>query len=210
MTTDVAYVGDIHGNVTALRGMWNLLSSLYVEHVVFLGDYINKGSSSAEVVQHLIDYESTGRVTLLAGNHEEALLAGLDSGKLGAFLKIGGAVTVRSYVGGSVGADVLSSLREHLPSTHLDAIRRMPTRYETADVLAQHIPPSASDSKFVISAHVVVGNVPRVTRATASIDTGCGTEGGRLTAFLWPSRAHVQVDQYGATIYDEGCVSDRI
>ncbi|MDP9435010.1 MAG: metallophosphoesterase [Actinomycetota bacterium] len=200
MTAKIAFVGDVHGNVSALRGLCNELVAVGGPHAVFLGDYINKGAESAEVVQHLLVLAESGRATLLLGNHEDALLEALNTGDLAGFLKMGGAMTVRSYVGRDVGPDVLPDLRASLPHEHLEAIRRMPGTYESDDVVAQHAPPSESTPKFRITAHVPVGALPRIGRRSAQLDTGCGSPRGRLTALLWPSLNYVQVDARGAVV----------
>jgi serine/threonine protein phosphatase 1 len=168
--------------------------------VIFLGDYINKGARSADVLHELISHAEAGRATLLAGNHETALLDALDREDLSAFLKMGGAMTIRSYVGGRVGPDVFAEFTTKLPREHLDALRRMPLTYETDDLLAQHVPPRSTTRKFLISAHVRVGDLPRLRRRSAQLDTGCGTESGRLTALLWPSLDYIQVDANGGVV----------
>lgn len=200
MNIKLAFVGDVHGNLRALRGLWSVLSRRDVPHVVFLGDYINKGERSAEVLQELISHAETGRATLLAGNHESALLDALDRQDLSGFLKMGGAMTIRSYVGGRVGADVLGNFVSSLPPAHVEALRGMPTAYETEDLVAQHEPPRSPTPKFCVSAHVPVGNLPRIGHRSAQLDTGCGNRSGRLTALLWPALNHVQVDSNGAVI----------
>jgi serine/threonine protein phosphatase 1 len=197
---DIAFVGDVHGNLSALRGLCDALAARGGPHAVFLGDYINKGAQSAEVMQELLAYSRAGRATLLTGNHEAALLDALDTGDLAVFLKMGGAMTIQSYVGAKVGPDVLRDFRARFPSGHLDAIRRMPETYELDDLIAQHMPPAASTPKFRISAHVPVGKRPRIGRYSAQLDTGCGAESGRLTALLWPSLDYVQVDARGAIV----------
>lgn len=200
MSAEIAFVGDVHGNLSALRGLRDVLAARGRPHAVFLGDYLNKGAQSAEVLQELLSYSRERRTTLLRGNHEEALLDALDTGELTAFLKMGGAMTIRSYVGAKVGPDVLRDFRARFPSEHLDAIRSMPETYESDDFVAQHIPPTAATPKFRISAHVPVGMLPRIGRHSAQLDTGCGAESGRLTALLWPSLDFVQVDARGAIV----------
>jgi serine/threonine protein phosphatase 1 len=197
---EIAFVGDIHGNLDALRGMFDVLAARGDPHAVFLGDYINKGPKSAEVVEELLTYERAGRATLLIGNHEAALLEALDTGDLAAFLKMGGAMTIRSYVGANVGPDVFSDFRTSFPNEHLEAIRRMPATYERDDVIAQHSLASASTPKFRISAHIPVGKLPRISHHSAQLDTGCGSPDGRLTALLWPSLDYTQVDADGAVV----------
>jgi serine/threonine protein phosphatase 1 len=200
VSAEIAFVGDVHGNLRALRGLWDVLAARGAPHAVFLGDYINRGAQSAEVMRELLSYSRAGRATLLRGNHEAALLDALDTGDLTAFLKMGGSMTIRSYVGAKVGPDVLSDFLARFPSEHLDAIRCMPETYELDDLIAQHTPPATSTPKFRISAHVPVGKLPRIRRHSAQLDTGCGTEPGRLTALLWPTLDYVQVDARGATV----------
>jgi hypothetical protein len=200
VSPELAFVGDVHGNLPALQGLWGALVRRDGPHVIFLGDYINKGARSAEVLHVLISHSEAGRATLLAGNHETALLDALDRADLGAFLKMGGAMTIRSYVGGRVGPDVLGEFTTKLPSEHLNALRRMPLSYETDNLIAQHAPPWSSTHKFRISAHVPVGDLPRVGRRSAQLDTGCSTDSGRLTALLWPSLVYIQVDAHGVVV----------
>lgn len=203
MTTELAFVGDVHGNRSALQGLLDELSARGGPHAVFLGDYINKGSESAGVVEQLLAYSQSGEATLLRGNHEEALLDAIDTGNLSTFLKLGGAMTIRSYVGGKVGPDVLRDLQTSLPQEHLDAIRCMPETYELDDLVARHIPPATSTQKYRISAHVPVGELPRIGRHSANLDTGCGDDTGRLTALIWPSLEYFQVDADGAIVSGE-------
>lgn len=201
MSVEIAFVGDVHGNLSALTGLCEALAALGGPHMVFLGDYINKGAESAQVMQALLAFSRTGQATLLRGNHETALLDALERGDLAAFLKMGGAMTIRSYVGANVGPDVLLDFQASFPVEHFNGIRCMPKTYELDDVIAQHVPPSTSIPKFQISSHRPVGKLPRIGRHSAQIDTGCGIPAaGRLTALLWPSLNYVQVDAHGTIV----------
>src|ERR1700745_2357386 len=77
-----AYViGDIHGRLDLLE---DLLAKIHAElqHrparktlLVFVGDLIDRGPSSAEVIERLRTYHRAGiRPVFLLGNHEEVLL----------------------------------------------------------------------------------------------------------------------------------------
>ena len=88
--TDVIYIPDIHGDLTALR---NSLTNLGVinEHdewvggksvVVFSGDYIDRGEQNIAVLDFVWKLKeeagfSGGKVELLLGNHEAAMIGGL-------------------------------------------------------------------------------------------------------------------------------------
>jgi serine/threonine protein phosphatase 1 len=45
-----------------------------------------------------------------------------------------------------------------------------------------------------------VGALPRIGHRSAQLDTGCGTDYGRLTALLWPSLDYIQVDNQGSLV----------
>jgi hypothetical protein len=196
----IAFVGDVHGNLNALNGIIPLTERAGVDRFVFLGDYINKGPSSAEVIQTLLERSTSHLTTLLRGNHETAMLAALDTGILAEFLKIGGASTIRSYVKRPVASDVLGDFRSCLPPEHIDFLRSMHSRFETQDVIASHHTVENDTSRYRVSAHVPVGERPVVDAESALIDTGCGVSTGRLTAFLWPARTYVQVDSTGRLV----------
>lgn len=200
MTDMAAFVGDVHGNLRALTGLYRRLVERGIANTIFLGDYLNKGWESSEVLAFLLDLADSGRATLLKGNHEQALLDVFDTGDLTPFLKMGGAATIRSYVGPVVGPDVLSDLKAVFPETHLLALQCMMTTYETEDVVARHAPSRGPIRKFEITAHIPVGDVPLISTSRAQLDTGCGSGEGRLTALVWPSREVIQVDAAGAVV----------
>lgn len=200
----LAFVGDIHGSIEALDGILDSLQAETLDHLVFLGDYVNKGEASKSVLDRLVPMMIDGSATLLLGNHEAELLRAIDTRNLRVFLKMGGAATVRSYVNGDVGPDVFHDFRRAFPAAHLDAIRQMPRRFRDSRVVAQHEPLGRASSwvlgRFGVTAHRPAGTRPTIRSRSAEIDTGCGDEGGRLTAFLWPSRDYIQVDHAGARI----------
>lgn len=200
MTSRLAFVGDIHGSLPALRGILCAIDAFDVDHTVFLGDYINKGTHSCDVLDELLPMAASGAATLLAGNHERAMVVALDCGDLAPFLKMGGASTIRSYVGGNVGPDVLTEFRASVPFDHLEALRSMPDTFEAKDVIAAHSFRTPHGSRYRVSAHVDVGQIPVISSVGAQIDTGCSSASGRLTALLWPSLVVLQVDNTGARV----------
>ena len=65
-------LGDVHGCLDELRDLLSLLALTRDDVLVSLGDLVDKGPYSAEVVQHLRDLRYTGHnVVLVEGNHEE-------------------------------------------------------------------------------------------------------------------------------------------
>jgi serine/threonine protein phosphatase 1 len=128
-------VGDIHGRLDLLDDLLRQMEADNVARgaadtiVIFLGDLIDRGPDSAQVVQRLLELGAeTEKVRFLLGNHEEVFLKSLAGEKkaLPFFLRIGGKQTVLSY-GISQGEydrcdypELLELLRERVPQAHLD------------------------------------------------------------------------------------------
>lgn len=197
MSKRTAFIGDIHGDVGALSDILASLDREGVGEKVFLGDYINKGPSSREVIDTLLKLNEAPEVTLLTGNHETELLNALESRNLGPFLKMGGASTIRSYTEGPVSADVFSDFVEKIPRSHIQGLKSMASKWESSEVIASHEPIRNARGKFSVSAHVPVGLMPKIDKESAHIDTSSISGGnlGRLTAFLWPDCSVLQVDR---------------
>jgi serine/threonine protein phosphatase 1 len=76
-------IGDIHGDVEALDLVIGKLPALDEgDTLVFLGDYVDRGPRSADVIARLRELEGSGpaRVIALRGNHEDAWLKIIDEG----------------------------------------------------------------------------------------------------------------------------------
>ena len=76
-------IGDIHGDLAALQLLFERLPTLATDDtVVFLGDYIDRGPKSAEVVAWVRDFIATtpAKTVALRGNHEDAWLQVIDTG----------------------------------------------------------------------------------------------------------------------------------
>ncbi len=71
-------IGDLHGDIGALRTLLSRLPSLdATDTIVFLGDYVDRGPDSAGVLDHLrfvLPSQTPARIVCLRGNHEDAWL----------------------------------------------------------------------------------------------------------------------------------------
>jgi serine/threonine protein phosphatase 1 len=97
-------IGDIHGRADLLISLFarideDMKARPTAEAIqVLLGDYIDRGASSRQVIDMLIARRRNPNVMLLKGNHEEYALAFLrDPSLLPRWKNIGGLNTVLSY-----------------------------------------------------------------------------------------------------------------
>jgi serine/threonine protein phosphatase 1 len=98
-------IGDIHGELDHLRTLVSRLPLLDADDtLVFLGDYLDRGPQSEEVVRvvRAFDRELGCKVVCLRGNHEDAWLRVIDEGWPEFVFPVGNGclATLRSYTGG--------------------------------------------------------------------------------------------------------------
>ncbi len=123
-------IGDIHGCPEEPSILIDFLENeekvAYDDLIVFLGDYIDRGPSSKEVIDLMLEVRSKfPRTRFLKGNHEDMLLDFLGyGGRLGqAFLYNGGLETIQSY-----GISVFSppeEMTDALPPDHFRFLREL-------------------------------------------------------------------------------------
>ena len=148
-------IGDIHGRLDLLEQLHRLIiqdaQSLETDikkTVIYLGDYIDRGFQSREVIDFLLgsplpEYETH----FLKGNHEEQLLDFLDDSRAGeGWLRFGGDATLFSYgVQIPSGLDseeklliLQNAIKNALPSTHLDFLSNLILSCSFGDYMFVH------------------------------------------------------------------------
>jgi serine/threonine protein phosphatase 1 len=100
-------IGDIHGEIAQLRQLLSSLPALdETDTLVFLGDYVDRGPHSAEVVEYVrtLQQQIAAKVVALRGNHEDAWLRVIERGWDEFVLppRNGCLAAYRSFVGGRV------------------------------------------------------------------------------------------------------------
>jgi serine/threonine protein phosphatase 1 len=146
-------VGDIHGRLDLLEG---LLSKIHAEIeqrpvgqtiLAFVGDLIDRGPHSAEVVERLRTYRHPGiRPLFILGNHEEVLLRilGGDAELITKWCWFGGKQCLESY-----GVDVkrlqslradaaLAMVRKAIPAAHVSFLESFVDSCRFGDYLFVH------------------------------------------------------------------------
>jgi serine/threonine protein phosphatase 1 len=100
-------VGDIHGDIGALFELLSRLPTLTEnDTIVFVGDYVDRGPRSAQVIDYLrrLPKECPARVVALRGNHEDAWLRVIERGWPEFVMPVpnGCLAALRSFTGGPV------------------------------------------------------------------------------------------------------------
>ncbi|MCU0555187.1 MAG: serine/threonine protein phosphatase [Syntrophales bacterium] len=201
-------IGDIHGCLDKLRKLLALIDADWAQDtVVFMGDYIDRGPASKEVVDAVLDLRRKHeRVVCLMGNHERMFL------NEDLFLANGGRNTLRSY--GIVPDD--SDREAKVPADHLEFFRSLLPFYETETHLFVHagvrpgLPMEIQDphdmiwirheffladhglNKTVVFGHTPFTGKPYVGEKRIGIDTGA-VYGGTLTCLELPAMKFHQV-----------------
>jgi serine/threonine protein phosphatase 1 len=146
-------VGDVHGRLDLLE---DLLAKIHAElqHrpaaktlLVFVGDLIDRGPQSAQVIERLRTYRRPGiRPVFLLGNHEEVLLRILN-GDVQLITKwrwFGGSECLRSYgvdpeaLGRLSDADALAAVRSAIPTEHIRFLESFADSCRFGDYLFVH------------------------------------------------------------------------
>jgi serine/threonine protein phosphatase 1 len=179
---------------------------------VFLGDYIDRGPDSREVVEYLIDFETRRpeHVICLCGNHEDMALAAIDD-----------PVEIDQWVVYNGGDKALASYGvtspSELPADHVAWLRGLPTQHDDGlrffvhagvdptrplDRQSRHDllwmrEPFLSDprdyGRFIVRGHTPLrGGKPDLRTNRVNIDTAA-VLGGPLTAAIFDDSAAAPV-----------------
>ena len=179
-------IGDIHGRLDLLQGLLAQIKADIASHseghsdlrpdsrrarVIFLGDYIDRGDQSCQVLEQLIqlEAETPGLYEFLMGNHERAMLDFLeDPIHASAWLDWGGRQTLTSYgvalPGRAPSRETLLATRDALYARarpHLPFLNALQTYAVSGDVICAH---AALDPKSPLEAQsqeaLLWGQVP--------------------------------------------------
>ncbi len=199
-------VGDVHGEYYKLE---NLLKKIDIEPddtFVFLGDYVDRGLYSKQVVDRLVELSKFCRCEFLKGNHEYYMLKALNGDKDANyfFMTYGGVQTIESY--GKV---------ENILKLHGDFYKNLKIRFITDDYIFVHggINPNIAlennselenlmiRDEFIyqptkVKQKVIFGHTPfeepLVMPDKIGIDTGAGKfPDGYVTALILPEEKFV-------------------
>lgn len=131
MSNRTIAVGDIHGCAKALHAMLAQIQPEKDDTLVLLGDCVDRGPDSRQVIDEVLALREKCTVVPLLGNHEEMMLNFLDGKpQPDNWLEVGGVSTVRSYSPRSDPEDILPA--------HIEYIRTWGDFYETPSHIFVH------------------------------------------------------------------------
>ena len=145
-------IGDIHGRLDLLDELLTRIETDIAERptarpvFVFLGDYIDRGPSSRETIDRLVEHGSANETVFLRGNHELIAIKCLsDRSLFDQWLRLGGLETLVSYgvlpepkVSGRPIVELQSAFHHALPQTHFRFFRDLQNAYACGDFFFVH------------------------------------------------------------------------
>jgi serine/threonine protein phosphatase 1 len=145
-------IGDIHGRADLLERMLNRIDADLVSNPVrigiqvFLGDYIDRGPASREVLDRLVARNGSCRSVFLKGNHEGYLTGFLANPTiLEDWQRYGGLETLMSYgiipsinANAATRAQLAAALDQALPESHRRFIGNLKSSFTCGDYFFAH------------------------------------------------------------------------
>jgi serine/threonine protein phosphatase 1 len=89
-------IGDIHGCLTALDALLEIVELRPDDQIITLGDYVDRGPDSRGVIERVLELRTTHSLVALRGNHDLMMIEA-HAGRGGAWLACGGKETLASY-----------------------------------------------------------------------------------------------------------------
>ena len=202
-------IGDIHGEITKLESLIENLHLQNGDKLIFLGDYIDRGLFSKQVVDKVIELSKYYECEFLMGNHEYNMMRASEGDEkiIPLFYINGGYRTVDNY------GDI-----ENILKIHGDFYTNLKYYYLTDDFLFVHagihpqkpledqeefkmltIRDDFINHKHILKQKVIFGHTPfetpHVEDDKIGIDTGCGKyPDAPLTAYICNENKFVTSD----------------
>ena len=134
-------IGDVHGSLKYLQALIEKCLAYAEEqqtlpHFIFLGDYVDRGSQSREVLsclQHLPEILRSGsKVTCLRGNHDQMFIDAVLHHDVNSWFSNGGDETLNSYARepSNLRYDPLLGIYDPLMGVHAKWLNTLPLSFQ--------------------------------------------------------------------------------
>lgn len=197
----IAIIGDIHGCYYTLKSLYCKITE--TDEVYSVGDLIDRGKYSKEVVQFCMD----NNIKPVKGNHEDMMIKAIEkSDKFFSFIfkdaelyyYNGGRETQYSYISSRLYSNFKKFKEEIRSLGHFDFLNNLPLKYEIGNVVISHagIVDGGNDvsilwnrntpaylDKLQVFGHTPLEEVDFKKKHYVNIDTGCVYQ-NKLTAVI--------------------------
>lgn len=210
-------IGDIAGRYDELLLLLKQMPK--ADLVLSVGDMVDRGPKSKQVIQWFIRNQKAGKAEAIYGNHEDMMVEGLVKGNSRDWMHNGGYQTLESYLSKK---DFFNrkDAREHalVPVEHTDWLKKRPMYFQTDDLFVSHAPitslknipkdpyehdfyfvwnryePNKPQDKFLINGHN--GSLKEYKWGDGRVIGMCidDSHSGKLTGLHWPTKEIFQVD----------------
>jgi serine/threonine protein phosphatase 1 len=150
--TRIYAIGDVHGRVDLLREMFSAIDDSLASHPidnvvqVLVGDYIDRGPHSRQVIDALIARAKQHAMVYLKGNHENYAVQFLaDPSVLSEWKQVGGMSTLLSYGlqprtqdDPETRQEISTAFRSALPDSHRRFLQSLHLTYSCGDFFFAH------------------------------------------------------------------------
>jgi calcineurin-like phosphoesterase family protein len=214
-TSRLIAIGDVHGCFHALDAVLTAIDPASDDRIVFLGDLVDSGKETREVLERIIALKQHCDVVLIRGNHEEMMYAARENEKaLRYWENCGGVATLNSYRFGGTLAEIPTQhwalLDTCLPYcetdkvifTHANYAPDLPMDEQPEYSLRWELYDAAKERPHISGKTVVVGHTEQKDAEildlgfSICIDTVC-CKYGWLTAIDMNSREVWQANRWG-------------
>lgn len=146
-------IGDVHGRLDLLADLLGMIRRDQAGRpearvrVILLGDVVDRGPDSAEIVRRLMSYtRASDRFVVLKGNHEQMMVESVQGAMstMQAWLGLGGVPTLKSWgVAGEILAEkqiplIVRAARKAVTDAELRWLDARPLTYASGDYLFVH------------------------------------------------------------------------
>jgi serine/threonine protein phosphatase 1 len=131
--------GDLHGHYDEIKKLIGLVKPNNHDTLIFLGDYIDRGKQSFEIIEYMLELNQQYNCIFLKGNHEEMFMDYMSGINNELYLYNGGDMTISSYSnhGFDIGPYTHYTNRTY-PKTHLDFFADLKLYHEDEKYIYVH------------------------------------------------------------------------
>jgi serine/threonine protein phosphatase 1 len=206
-------IGDIAGRFDEL--MLLLKKMPEADLVLSVGDMVDRGPKSKEVLEWFMEQQKLGKAEAIYGNHEDLMIAGVTKGDCGDWFRNGGTATAKNFlIDPNKEMHYFKDMIENtkVPEEIVEWLQKRPMYFQTDDLFVSHAPvtslknvpadpygrdyyfiwnrwePSKPQGKFMIYGHNGRFKIHKWGDGSEFAMCLDNSHTGRLTGIHWPTK----------------------